>query len=198
MKKVKNKQLMLIKRQKLMKNNGEKKEESKDGENKTEEVKEEEFRYKKDLLVKVSDLKEGTSREHFKEFFVAIGTQVAFVDFSRGHPTATIRLNDDSPIGAVDAAKKAKESELELGGKPAKEVTFAPIQDADEEAYWKNVTNQKQQLKDRGTKRKGRGGGRGGGGRGRGGGRRGGRGRGGGRRGGRGGGKKNKRQKGGE
>jgi len=159
---------------------GEQKEgEQKDGENPTEENKEE-FRYAKDLLVRVTDLKEGTSREHFKEFFAAIGTNVAYVDFSRGEPTAVIRLNDDSPLKATDATQKAKESAVELGGKPGKDLTYAVVTGEEEEKYWKELKSKHDQLKGRGQKRKGRDGGRGG--RGRGGRGRGGRGRGGGKK----------------
>jgi len=144
-----------------------------EGEEKKEgEQKEEPFFFKKDLLIKITELKEDSTREHLRDFFQALGGHVGYVDFSKGQTTGTLQLNEDDTTGAKGLVAKAKESSLELGGKPAKEITFEALADADEEAYWKKVGEKKKQFrqekannkKRKGGKRGGRGGKRGGGG----------------------------------
>jgi len=138
----------------------------------------------------MSGLSPDHTREHLRGFFQALGAHVGYVDFSRGQTSGTLQLNEDDSTGAAGLVAKAKESSIELGGKPAKDITFATIADAEEETYWKNVAEKKKQFRvNTNKKRKGRGGG---------GGRGGGRGgkRGGKRGGGRGGGGGKKRKKG--
>jgi len=140
-------------------------------ETKAEEQKEEPFFFKKDLLIKIAELKEDSTREHIRDFFQALGGHVGYVDFSKGQTNGTLQLNEDDTTGAKGLVTKAKESSLELGGKPAKDITFEALQDAEEEAYWKKVGEKKKQFrqekankKRKGGKRGGRGGKRGGGG----------------------------------
>jgi len=151
----------------------EKKAKTDEGEEKKEgEQKEEPFFFKKDLLIKITELKEDSTREHLRDFFQALGGHVGYVDFSKGQTTGTLQLNEDDTTGAKGLVAKAKESSLELGGKPAKDITFEALADADEEAYWKKVGEKKKQFrqekannkKRKGGKRGGRGGKRGGGG----------------------------------
>jgi len=131
-----------------------------------EEQKEEPFFWKKDLLIKFSALKEDSTREHIRDFFQALGGHVGYVDFSKGQTTGALQLNEDDATGAKGLVAKAKESSLELGGKPAKDITFEALQDAEEEEYWKKVGEKKKQFrqekvnnkKRKGGKRGGKGG----------------------------------------
>jgi len=146
------------------KENKKNKEENK--EEKKEEQKEEPFFYKKDLLIHVSDVKAEATRENIRDFFQALGAHAGYVDFSRGQTNGTLQLAEADTQGAAALVVKAKESSIELGGKPGKEHTFVAITGNDEEAYWKAVADKKKQFRERSKKKKGgkRGGGFGGGG----------------------------------
>jgi len=146
------------KNKKVKEEGGENKENKENnGEDKKEEKQEpEELRFKKNLLIKISNVKENTSREHLKEFFTELKAHVAFIDFQRTSSSGIVRLNEDDECGASGIIVKAKESTANINEKPAKEITFVALEGTEEEDYWKLLQSKKKQTKDQrgGNKRK--------------------------------------------
>jgi len=131
----------------------------------------------KGILVKVSEIPDGMTREVIKECWYKVTEdkekfEVGFVDFQRGDKEAVLRLTNDGAAKEALALDSLKEGMLPLDGVSVKVALFAD--EAEEKAYIQKM--QKDRLNFKTKNRGGRGGGRGRG-RGRGRGGRGGRGR---------------------
>ncbi|EDQ85127.1 uncharacterized protein MONBRDRAFT_34421 [Monosiga brevicollis MX1] len=111
----------------------------------------------KDAVVKLEDLHEDCSREDLKDVFEKFG-DVAWVDYTRGEPTAHIRFKEEGK--ASSAVQALTESNATIKDKPVKAEA---LKDQEEKEYWVKMEEDRQAMRSR------RGGGRGGrGGRGRG------------------------------
>jgi lupus La protein len=129
-----------------------------------------------DLLIKFDSVGGETTRESLRDFVVAVGGDVGYVDFSKGENEAVVRLVPESVVKAAGCVERIKEQSPELDGIVPSIRTFST---EEESAYMEAVHKRMLQKKyEREQDKKNRRNHRGGGGRGRRGGFRGGRGRG--------------------
>jgi len=99
-----------------------------------------------DLIIQISNLGEGVSRENMKAYMEKLGAFVGFVDFQRGKSEGFIRLSQGK---ASEIAKKASESTEQLSGKVP---TLAALTGEPEQQYWQKI----QEMKKKNTHHKGK------------------------------------------
>ncbi len=130
---------------------------------KSAEEGEKKLEFTADLLVRVSDLGEGATREVIKGWFEdKAKASVAFIDFRVGDVEGVVRLNEDTATKATEAAKvlSAADADIKVGDKVP---TFTALSGEAETAAWKDIEAAKADRRKLGDSKRGGRGGRGGG-----------------------------------
>lgn len=91
---------------------------------------------KPDLIVKVSGLGEGVTRELVKEYLSTLGATPAWVEYSQGEESALVRLHEESPLVASKLAEAAADKKAPLSSEVATVPTVSALAGDEEKAYW--------------------------------------------------------------
>jgi len=92
------------------------------------------------LIVAVSKLPEGASRETVKEAFENLDCKIAFVEYARGQPSGFVRVAEDSEVSAAAVVTKMQEQKTEVSGAC---VEVKLVEGEEEKTYWAKVREAK-------------------------------------------------------
>jgi len=102
---------------------------------------EEEKKHPKGVLLRFKGIGDGVTREILKDIFGKYG-DIAFVDFSQNEVEGIIRFKE--PESSVKAIADIKDSKVEIGSKVPE---LSLLQEEEEEAYWKKLTESRRNAK---------------------------------------------------